>query len=251
MAVATDKLPPIRGFLESTLIDWPGRIASILFLPGCNLRCAYCHAGPLLEPAPEERIAFDRLAAFLSDKRDWIDGVVVCGGEPTLHPGLPELCRALREMGFGVKLDTNGTRPQVVGELIDAGLIDAVSMDLKTTADRFAELTRSDVDPAVVDASLRMLAAAPLETEFRTTCCPAFVDEEVVTALAGRVAEAARAGADSRSDVRPPGYVLQRFEAEHCLDPAMREVEAYNLGRMESLLEAARAAYPHTRLRGA
>jgi pyruvate formate lyase activating enzyme len=267
MTETTTDLPAIRGFLPSTLIDWPGRVASILFLPGCNLRCPYCHAADLLNPAGGEVIGFDQVRRFLAEKGGWIDGVVICGGEPTLHPALANLCRALRAMGPAVKLDTNGTRPEVLAALIDGGLLDAVSMDLKTTLDRrMIDLARAPVDLEAIDRSVDLLleaggaadraanletadASARLEVEFRTTCCPAFVDEEVVEWIARRIGPvtAESGGATERPGA---GHVLQRFEPAHSLDPAFREMTPYTAGEMERLLRAARRWNPNTHLRG-
>ncbi len=248
------ELPPIRGLLPSTLIDWPGRIAAIIFLPLCNLRCGYCHAGDLLEPNADERIPFEEFRDYLREKKDWIDGVVICGGEPTLHASLPALCVRLHESGVGVKLDTNGTHPEVVEALLAEGLIDAVSMDIKTTLnDRMRELARREVDPAAIERSIDLLRAASLpaptgtdsggavEVEFRTTCCPTFVDAEVVRWIARRIGP---------TDDRPGSvHVLQRFQPEHCLDPAFREIVPYTPPQMEALLAAGREINPNTRLR--
>jgi pyruvate formate lyase activating enzyme len=284
-----DDLPTIRGFIPSTLIDWPGRIAAIVFLPACNLRCAYCHAGDLLEPASDEVIPWPQVRRYLDGKRAWIDGVVICGGEPTLHATLANLCREIRALGLAVKLDTNGTRPDVLQRLIDQRLIDAVSMDLKTTLDgRMVELARADVDLEAIDRSISLLldasatgapaptvddrappavvgdaehcrkpdrdappaaglprSAAPpaaVEVEFRTTCCPAYVDVDVIRWIARRIGPTPQ---------RPGGstYVLQRFEPEHALDPACREVAPYSATEMDALLAAARAINPNSRLR--
>jgi len=242
-------LPVIRGFLPSTLIDWPGRIAAIVFLPLCNLRCGYCHAGDLLEPVGDEVLPWPQIREYLDGKRNWIDGVVVCGGEPTLHATLPNLCREIHALGMAVKLDTNGTRPDVLRRLIDERLIDAVSMDLKTTFDhRMAELSGGQADLEALDASVSLLlerSAPPsprLEVEFRTTCCPAVVDAEVIDALARRIGP---------TPARPEGsaYVLQRFNPEHCLSAAYREIVPYSATQMEELLAVARRRNPNTRLR--
>ena len=242
-------LPPLRGFLPSTLIDWPGRIAAIVFLPSCNMRCPYCHAGRLLDPKADEEIPFGTVREFLEGKKNWIDGVVICGGEPTLHAALPNLCRAVGDLGFAVKLDTNGTLPEVVQQLIDDRLVDAVSMDVKTVLDaRMVELARTDVDLEAIDRSISLLLEAPVEVEFRTTCCPAFVDAEVVRWIARRVAPAPVDG-ESSEDRPAADYVLQRFEAEHCLDPAFREMTPYTDAEMAALLEAARSVNPRARLR--
>jgi len=271
-------LPPIRGLLPSTLIDWPGKIAAIVFLPGCNLRCRYCHAEHLLEPKTDEEIPFDEVRSHLALQKDWIDGVVICGGEPTIHAGLADLARTLRELGLAVKLDTNGTRPEVLAQLIADGLIDAASMDIKTTLDgRMVELARSPVDLEAIERSITLLLESAIEVEFRTTCCPAYVDREVVEWIARRVGPQSKTavgaaprlnGVEGRREPPVPGagapwpvaarrlaegadYVLQRYEPQHALDPALREVRPYSAAEMEELLAAARQFNPRARLRGA
>jgi pyruvate formate lyase activating enzyme len=230
-------LPPIRGFLPSTLIDWPGRIAAMVFLPYCNFRCGYCHSGALLMADTHEEIPFDQVREYLESKRKWLDGVVVCGGEPTLHAELDELCRRLKAMGYDVKLVTNGSRPEVLERLIGAGLIDAVSMDVKTVLDhRLVELARAEVDLEAVDRSIDLLSGAPVETEFRTTCCPAFEDEEAVEWIARRLGPQA-------------AYVLQRFDPQHCIESVFRSMQPYATPQMEHLLAVARRHCPKTRLR--
>lgn len=280
--VPTADLPVIRGFLPSTLIDWPGRIAAMVFLPLCNLRCGYCHAGDLLDPASDEVLPWPQIREYLEGKRSWIDGVVICGGEPTLHATLANLCREIHSLGMAVKLDTNGTRPDVLGRLISERLIEAVSMDLKTSLDqRMAEFSGGAVDLAALESSVALLLAASsgggaaagassaaadepcsvigdaehcrkpsredgarpqIEVEFRTTCCPALVDAEAIEWIARRI---------GASPERPEGspYVLQRFNPEHAMSPAFREIAPYSAGQMEELLEVARRWNPRTRLR--
>jgi pyruvate formate lyase activating enzyme len=119
---------PIRGFLPTTLIDWPGKLAAEIFVGGCNLRCPYCHAGYLLADSPAaETFEVAHILRCIREQDGWLDGIVVSGGEPTLHEGLGELLRVFKAEGLGVKLDTNGTNPEVVGSLLDAGLVDAVA----------------------------------------------------------------------------------------------------------------------------
>jgi pyruvate formate lyase activating enzyme len=243
MTSAPANLPPIRGFMPSTLIDWPGRIASIVFLPSCNLRCGYCHAGALLAPEAAEKIPFAEVRSYLEGKKNWIDGVVICGGEPTLHAGLANLCREFHELGFRVKLDTNGTRPEVLAALVDQSFVDAVSMDIKTALDgRMIALARCAVDLSALERSLTLLMAAAVEVEFRTTCSPAFVGVAEIEWIARRIGP---------QDSCPGGsdYVLQRYEPQHALEPAQREVAPYSGPQMAELLAVARRFNPRTRLR--
>ena len=247
----TAQLPIIRGLLPMTLIDWPGHIAAVVFLPGCNLRCGYCHSGSLLDATPDEQIPFREVQQYLHSKRNWLDGVVICGGEPTLHPTLANLCHEIRDMKLAVKLDTNGTRPNVLAQLLADGLIDGVSLDVKTRLDgQMSALARTNVDIAAIEQSIDLLMgplARDIDVEFRTTCCPAYVDVDVVRWIAARVA---RKPAETVASGGAPSYLLQRFSPEHCLDPALREVRPYNGTEMEALLTAAREVNPNTRLRG-
>ncbi len=236
-ASQVENLPPIRGFLPSTLIDWPGRIAAEVFLPYCNFRCGYCHSPALLQGDTHEEIPFAQVRQYLESKRNWIDGVVICGGEPTLHDELPCLCRRFRDLGYAVKLDTNGSRPEMLQGLIDSGLIDGVAMDVKTVLDhRMEELARAEIDLEAIDRSITLLGESDIEVEFRSTCCPAFVDQEVVDWIARRIG-------------REATYCLQRFEPQHCAEEVFRAMQPYSAPEMEHLLEVARRHCPKARLR--
>ena len=231
-------LPPIAGYHPTTFIDWPGRLASIVFLPRCNLRCRFCHAGALLEP-PQESIPLEAVLAHIASREGWINGVVVCGGEPTVWPTLPDLCRAFRQAGLDVKLDTNGTDPDAVRALLEQGLVQAVAMDLKAPLDaRYAAVCGAPgMDLAAVGRTIDLLMAGTAEYEFRTTVCPAFIDEAEIRAMGERIAGAAR-------------WVLQRFEPSRALDPELRRVEPYGPAKLEALAEIGRAYVSRCVIRG-
>jgi pyruvate formate lyase activating enzyme len=210
-------LPRIRGFLPNTLIDWPGRLAAEVFLEGCNLRCPYCHAGYLLTTAPEvETFDLEHILAHLKGERGWLDGVVVSGGEPTIHPELPGLLRRFKEAGFPVKLDTNGTQPEMLAAVLGAGLVECVAMDVKAPLDeRYARATgRTDVDLRAIRRSLALLRDWDGDYELRTTVCPAVLSPKDVLDLAVDL-------------VGAPRLVLQPFKPGHCLDPALDLVTPY------------------------
>jgi len=231
-------LPPIAGYHPTTLIDWPGRLAAVIFLPQCNLRCRFCHAGSLLAPAAEA-IPLDAVLAHIASREGWLDGVVICGGEPTIWPTLPELCEVLRGEGLAVKLDTNGTHPDAVADLIGARLVDAVAMDLKAPLDDRYRATcgAPDMDLAAVGRTIDLLMAGRVEYEFRTTVCPPLLGEGEIRAMGERIAGAAR-------------WVLQRFEPADALDPALRGVAGYGLPEMEALAEVGRAYVHRCVIRG-
>jgi len=224
-------LPPIRGFIENTLIDWEGKIACEVFLPTCNLRCPYCHAGHLITNSGElESIPVSAVTDCLDRHRGWIDGVVISGGEPTLHVGLRALIDVLRGHGAKIKLDTNGTRPDILAALFADRVIDAVSMDIKAPFDgRYQEASATQCDVEAVRRSAEMIMRSGLEYEFRTTVCPAFtrLDDLLDIAVALRGARK---------------YVLQQFVRGICIDAAMNEVEPYT---RETLREFAARLGPY------
>jgi pyruvate formate lyase activating enzyme len=126
----------IKGFIETSLIDWDGKLVSVFFLPGCNFRCPFCHNHQLWKaPQKVETVPWQKVSDFLKGKKGWIDGVVITGGEPTVHADLPEFIESLREMGLLIKLDTNGANPEMLQSLIDKKLVDYVAMDLKASLD--------------------------------------------------------------------------------------------------------------------
>jgi len=231
-------LPPIAGYHPTTLIDWPGRLAAIVFLPRCNLRCRFCHAGALLAD-PADPVPVDGMIAHMTAGEDWLDGVVICGGEPTLWPALPDLCRRFREAGLGVKLDTNGTRPEALEGLLADGLVDAVAMDLKAPLDeRYAEVCGVEtVDLAAVRRSIALLMAGGVEYEFRTTVVPTLHGEDEIRVMGPEIA-----GAEMWS--------LQPFEPEGALDPALRDVQPYLPAQIAALADLGRAFVARCKVRG-
>ncbi len=230
-------LPPIAGYHPTTLIDWPGRLAAVVFLPRCNFRCPFCHSQALLSD-PDETIPFDAVMDHIASRGGWIDGVVVCGGEPTCWPTLPRLCEALRRARLLVKLDTNGSHPDRLGELLDAGLVDAVAMDLKAPLDeRYHAAAGARVDLEAIGRSIERLLASEVEYEFRTTACPTFIGREEVHEMGSAISGARE-------------WVLQRFEPAHALAPRLREVEPYPPSELEALAEIGRAYVGRCRIRG-
>ncbi len=164
---ADDAPSPVYAFLrQPSLADFPGHLAAVFFLSGCNFRCGFCHNPDLLAPR-REALSWGRLReACARFAGDWVSAAVVTGGEPTLHPGLLDLVRFFRRLGWAVKLDTNGSRPEVLSRCLP--LVDYVAMDVKTAPSQYARLTGCD-DAADVLRSLALIKAAPCAHEFRTT----------------------------------------------------------------------------------
>ena len=215
--------PPIKGFVENTLLDWEGKLAAIVFLPGCNFRCGYCHARHLLQPDDsDESIPLDGILTSLRKQQGWIDGIVITGGEPTLHPALPDLIKRFRQEGLAVKLDTNGTNPHVIEALFAEGLVDFVAMDAKAPLDhRYAELTGAYVDLDALQASIELLIGGDVPYEFRTTVCPRYTGEAEVEGIARSVRGAA-------------ALYLQSFRPVNCLDTTLEAVKPYDPDQMRA-----------------
>ncbi len=160
----------LGGLVKFTLIDFPGRPAAIVFTQGCNFRCRYCHNPELVYPhlftpsVPEEEIW-----SFLKRRQGTLEGVVVSGGEPTLQADLVPFMSRLKEMGYKTKLDTNGSRPEVLRELIDKKLVDFIAMDLKAPFEKYVDITGVEVNSTVLQQSMDLILQSGLEYQFRTT----------------------------------------------------------------------------------
>ncbi|MGQ9655902.1 MAG: anaerobic ribonucleoside-triphosphate reductase activating protein [Thermodesulfobacteriota bacterium] len=222
-------LPGIKGFLETSFVDWKGKLASVIFLGGCNFRCPYCHNHRLVLTSDSlEDIPWVTVKDRLRRLEGWVDGVCITGGEPTLHPSLPRILEELRSMGFHTKLDTNGSVPEVLERLIQGGLLDAVSMDIKAPlkADAYRRCSGGPIAVTVIERSIRTLAASGVQVEFRTTVVPGLLVEEDLVEIASLL---------------PPGipYLLQGFRPMEVLDPRLKEVVPYSeetLDRMRALV---------------
>lgn len=170
-------LPPtmhLSAIKKTTLLDYPGKLATIVFTPGCNLRCDFCHNPEFVLPEKIERIRHDFISEeiffrFLKTRIGFLDGVVICGGEPTIHEDLPNFCQRIKELGLLVKLDTNGTRPEMLENLLAKELIDYVAMDVKHSFDGYDSLTKKSVDISKYKKSIEIIKARAPDYEFRTT----------------------------------------------------------------------------------
>jgi pyruvate formate lyase activating enzyme len=162
----------IAGFVPLSLCDYPGRVAAVVFTQGCNYRCPWCHNGHLLPLTadPAKRVSEAQVLAVLEERRNRLGGVVVSGGEPTLQLALPRFLRRLKALGLDVKLDTNGSHPNVLRQLLEDRLLDYVAMDVKAPWDRYAALTgMAGCNVAAVQASMTLIAASGVPHAFRTT----------------------------------------------------------------------------------
>lgn len=171
----------ISGLQKMTLLDYPGKVACTVFLFGCNYRCPFCHNAELLEGKAEPLMTKEEFLSFLSKRTGLLDAVCISGGEPTLSAGLKELMADIKALGFSVKLDTNGSRPAVLKELVEAGLVDYVAMDIKNGPSRYAETCGlPKVDLAAIEESAAFLMSGAVDSEFRTTVVDPLHDEDSI-----------------------------------------------------------------------
>ncbi|MEZ4599742.1 MAG: anaerobic ribonucleoside-triphosphate reductase activating protein [Syntrophotaleaceae bacterium] len=228
----------IKGFQGTSLLDFPGRIASLVFYGGCNLTCPYCH-NPSLVLTPDELDDYPvpALVEDLARRRTFIDGVVVSGGEPTIDKGLLPLLSQIKALGLLVKLDTNGLEPKVLKEAIWEGLVDFVAIDLKTSPARYQELHPGKVDIARLAKSVRLLLDSPVDYEFRTTCVPTLVGQPEIRDLGEMIRGAHR-------------WVLQQFVPQHSLAQSAREIPPCSAEELGLLAETARQYVDEVALRG-
>lgn len=174
----------ISGLQKMTLLDYPGKVACTVFLQGCNFRCPFCHNSDLLGKEGPETIEVETLLAFLKKRVGLLDAVCITGGEPTLQPGLEDLIIKIKALGYLVKLDTNGNRPEILKALVEKGLIDYVAMDIKNSPAKYgitAGVPNMKLDR--VEESIRFLLAGNVPYEFRTTVADELHDPEDFSAI--------------------------------------------------------------------
>ena len=190
----------IQGLEKLSLVDYDGYTACTVFLAGCNLRCPYCHNAPLLCGDLPEAISEQDFFAFLAQRKDVLDAVCISGGEPTLRKDLPDFCRRIKDCGYRVKLDTNGTNPDLLRALVLNGLVDYVAMDVKAPLSEYAELLCADSAQAPrIKESIEFLIHGTLPFEFRTTLVDEMIDERAIREMASLLRGA-------------PKLFLQKFE---------------------------------------
>lgn len=222
------KTPIIKGFLKTSFLDWRGRICPVIFLGGCNFRCPYCHNKELvLWPHELPTISFSQVQSCINSYGDWLDGIVISGGEPCLNPELFNLCESLRKMGLQIKLDTNGSLPKVLAQLIHDGLVDYVAMDFKAPLNEFSyrRCTGAWTEVEKIGQSLDLLKNTGVDYEFRVTVCPGLLDINDIRAMGERIKGAKR-------------FVLQNFVPHNTLEPSFADIAPYPKERLEQFQEA-------------
>src|SRR3989339_1577085 len=229
----------VKGFIETSFVDWDGKVAAVIFLPYCNFRCPFCSNGPLItEPEKLAEIPLEKIEDFIRQRRDFLDGVVISGGEPTIHPWLPQLIDRFKQLGLLIKLDTNGASPDFLATHLPKHLIDFVAMDSKAPLnDKYQLLAGTKIDLEKIKASIRLIMASGVDYEFRTTVVPTLLDETDIEAIAQTLAGARK-------------LALQQFVPGHALDEKLHSVAPFSKEQFADMARAARSHIPNTIVRG-
>lgn len=200
----------IGGFHPLSLSDYPGHVAAVVFAQGCNFRCPFCHNGGLLtmDIPYDKLISEGELFAHLQQRRDHLDGVVVTGGEPTLQAALLDFLWRIKNMGFAVKLDTNGSRPSIIRKLLTDGVVDYIAMDVKAPLHLYNKLCGVNVMIQRIEESIALISNSGVDHEFRTTFVESLLTEKDI---------------DIIKSIIPSGskYRLQEFRPEYALEPSL------------------------------
>ncbi len=219
----------ISGIQQFTLLDYPDKTACIVFTPGCNFRCGFCHNPEFVLPEEIEQIkdSFIPEAAFfrfLEERQGLLDGVVITGGEPTLMGDLLPFIEKIKEMGFLVKLDSNGNTPQILKKIVETGLVDYVAMDIKTILPKYKELVGSRVREAHIQEAISFIKDHGIDHEFRSTIIKEVHTPDVLQGMAVLVEGARR-------------YFLQNFRPEKTLDPAFEHYHGFSESELYDIRE--------------
>lgn len=213
----------VKGFLPITMLDWEGKVATVLFIGGCNFRCSFCHNPELvLDQESLAPVLFSDIKSYILNKKGWIDGVVVTGGEPTTSPELMDILKEIKALEMPVKLDTNGSNPAILEEVLSAGLADFVAVDIKTVFERYPEVTRTNIDASAIIESINLIMRFRTEHEFRTTAYPPAVSPDDLVEIARYLGE--------HGGKR---YFIQQFKPDRVLSTVAAEVVPYKLHILE------------------
>ncbi len=232
----------IAAYLKTSLIEWPGKISSVIFTSGCNLRCGFCHNADLVDAAKFNSkllLSEEEVLADLKKRKNWIEAVVVTGGEPTLQK---DLIKFLKSLEYPVMIHTNGTNPGVIRNLIIGKLVNYICMDLKGDLENYSNYSNcpNGQITASVKKSLGLIAGSGVECEFRTTVVPGLHDLGNLM----RLAEELRSTADSLK------WFLQQFRPMNTLDKKFMKIKPFSKEELESFQKELQKVIPNTFLRG-
>jgi len=239
---------------KTTLIDFPGRVACTVFTVGCNFRCPFCHNKDLVTQALFRKSKIKPLSEeyffdFLKKRRKILDGVCITGGEPTIWPDLPQFCRRIKDLDLEVKLDSNGSHPDILKKLFSRKLIDFIAMDIKAAFADYSKAIGVKNSKLVnrIKKSIKIIIQSGLEYEFRTTVVPSIHDKESLIKLAKQLKALSSKYLIVSTNLH---YSLQSFRPKNCLQTEFLQVKPFSTQEMREILKAVQKTLPKTKLKG-
>lgn len=224
-----------KGHLRSSFIDYPDKISTVLFTGGCNFRCPYCHNSSIVINQGED-ISEEYVFDFLNKRKKMLDGVCISGGEPTLHAGLYDFIGKVKELGYLVKLDTNGTNPILLRRLISEGLLDYIAMDIKAPFSKYKKITKSDLDLSNIKASIDIMVDSRIDYEFRTTICRELLDMNDIVNIAEEIKGAKR-------------FVIQNFRDGDTILAGKNRLTSYDKIALEKIQKTIEGYFSEFKIR--
>lgn len=231
----------IKRLVESSFTEWPGKISAVIYLPGCNLECPWCYSIDLIKnPYKLKTIPWSTVRNYLERAKTFVDGVVITGGEPTIHADLPELCRKIRAAGYSIKLDTNGTNPDMIEQLIKDKLVDFITLDIKQQMDidKYSRAIGLEADEFLkkIRKTINILRLSDIPHEFRTTVVPnihTLEDVRNITRFLGMC----------------KSYVIQPYISKETLNPKCSYMKEFDDLTINSFVRMAQKIIPNARKR--
>ena len=214
----------IGGFQKFSFIDYPDKISAVIFTQGCNFACGYCHNPELVPKQNNTHISFEKILSFLKTRVGKLEAITITGGEPLLQKNIFSVCRAIKELGFLVKVDTNGAFPKSLKTLIENQLVDYVAMDIKTSLKNYKSVIRAELDLNLIEQSIEILLKSKIAYEFRTTLVKGLIKPEDIQWIMRRIKTA---------DV----YYLQQFQCSKHLNREFLEALPFEKKQIDKLLK--------------
>jgi len=206
----------IGGLQKLTLVDYPGKVAATVFLIGCNFRCGFCHNPELITwDKSQKEIAEKEFFEFLDSKEGLIEGICISGGEPTIYSDLIDFIKKIKAKGFSVKVDTNGSNPEILKKMIEEKLIDFIAMDIKTSLEKYEKATNTKIDLEKIKKSAELIKNSGIDYEFRTTVVPVLVEKEDIEKIGEWLGGAKK-------------IALQQFRNQKVLDKIFEKLQPYS-----------------------
>ena len=214
---------PIKGFIDTSFIDWKGQLSSVIFTGGCNFRCPYCHNSSIvLHPERIENVPLEYVVSHLRKYKNWVESVVITGGEPTINMNLFSIIGQLKMEGVKIKLDTNGSSPSIVKGLVNDGLIDYIAMDIKGPVDRYKRWCGVNVDRKKIEESVQFILEGNVDYEFRMTVVPFLHREDDIYEVADYIRDAKK-------------FFIQEFKPNNTLNPAFSDIKPFSPEKMQNI----------------